>query len=857
MTSKRDVQLVRLACKWRWLTAEQGEDCLALERKLGSRHTIEEIIRRRGYLDDDALETLSSAADQATGRRRPLFGRAESPPPRAASRPVPMVRSEQTVVRALNLIAPPPASVRPSRRPRPAEAGPAAPSGLPRDARRAPAPRPEPIPERAPTPAPDPWSEPDPRDATRIEPLPERLRGLGAAVPQVSGIHDSVPEPVRPGRAPVASPPAEVTRFEPLPWFAQNAGSVIEEPPLPESSRVVRRPEGLQDLDEDDEPEPFEATRYDAPDSRLPSLDGMASAERTVLAALPAELLARLRGPELPEGERYTDDLHPVVPSEAMEHTRSQDGTDPGRLNLARPTPRVPSSVAPLARAPSPYRVPDVEFDIDVEAVETLLGLEGEGVANPGLAALLEGVEPLVGAGPTEEPTEDGTEGLSLLLEDGLAEALLGPFGPYQLERIVARGQASVIYAGRDLESAGRVAVKVLAKSPSENQAFISARGGALIAAAGISSPYVVRILDVGRVDARHYVAMEFVEGWSLADKLTFEDPPSASRAFAWASQIAIALRAARRAGVSHGDLRPDRVLIDAADRARLTGFGFAPLVSSGEDRTAPPEGRAETPAADAYGLGLILKAALTEGLPEAELPASLPGAARLLVQALLDPDPAVRPQDFGALSETLSEYAAGLERAPAPMEAAARPGLKAVGLRAGGLAVGLLVLTVGLFVAVGTLGLESSHVAQVVLHSALAGMLGLGVATVLVATLDLIRRGELPLPQSTQWLVQVAEGAAAFGALAGVVAPIIGPPARMNLLLAVLGVGVLFSALFGVMLRRAVAKARPDRGVGRILAVLSDPWLLKWQALHGPALTTVTFLATARFALLAYFAAS
>ncbi|MCA9556425.1 MAG: hypothetical protein KC933_40750, partial [Myxococcales bacterium] len=93
MTSKRDVQLVRLACKWRWLTAEEGEDCLALSHRLGATVAMEEIIRRRGYLDADALRTLGDAADRATAHRRA--------PRTAGVAP----RGEQTVVRAVDFEA--------------------------------------------------------------------------------------------------------------------------------------------------------------------------------------------------------------------------------------------------------------------------------------------------------------------------------------------------------------------------------------------------------------------------------------------------------------------------------------------------------------------------------------------------------------------------------------------------------------------------------------------------------------------------------------------------------------------------------------------------------------------------------
>lgn len=833
MTSKRDVQLVRLACRWRWLTAEQGEDCLALERKLGSKHSIEQIIRRRGYLDDEALDTLSAAADKAVGRRRPLFGRAATEAAPAAPKPEP-VRREQTVIRSLSLIAPPQVSARPSRRPRPAAAG-AAPSGLPRDARRA---QGRPAPPSVATP---------PRAAT---PPASPQRPLGSAIPQVSAEAppaDEADAHRRPWAAP-EGPPPEVTRFEPVPWFNEDAGSVIEEPPLPESSRVGPAPQPPPVTRFDEAPS-FEA----APEPELPSPpepppETFASTEHTIVAPLPEALLRALRGDDGPAAsvtvERGTEDLPEIVPRQSMEHsvsTAAQELRSPVSVDGYEP------AQPELHSGPAAPQGADLDFDVDF--VETLL--------EPDEAPLVAGVEPLFEEEAVEEPTEDGHEGLSLLLEEGRAEELLGTFGPYELERIVARGQQSVVYAGRDNESGARVALKVLANDAAANQAFITARGGALIAAASIASPYVVRILDVGRVDARHYVAMEFVEGWSLADKLAFDEPPPPSMAFAWASQVALALRAARKAGVNHRDVRPDRVLIDALGRARLTGFGFAPLSQSAHDPHAPPEGRADTPAVDAYGLGLILKAALTGGLPDNPISEAVPGAARMLVEALLDADPSVRPQDFGALSETLSEYAAGLERAPIPELEVVRPKLGPVLARSFAMALVLLALTVAGALGLSSFAMQGLPVAQVVLHSALAGMMGLTVATLLLATLDLIRRGELPLPQSTQWLVQVAEGAAALGGLAAVLTAVIGPPAGMNLLLAAAGVVVVFSALFGVTLRRAVAHARPDRGVGRILAVLSDPWLLKWQALHGPGITAVTFMATARFALLAYFAAS
>jgi hypothetical protein len=78
---KRDLQLVRLAVRRKWLTAEEGEDCLFLKRKLGEKYTIEEVIRKRGYLDDAALGELAEATSHLTRRRPVAPGRGAAPAP--------------------------------------------------------------------------------------------------------------------------------------------------------------------------------------------------------------------------------------------------------------------------------------------------------------------------------------------------------------------------------------------------------------------------------------------------------------------------------------------------------------------------------------------------------------------------------------------------------------------------------------------------------------------------------------------------------------------------------------------------------------------------------------------------------
>ena len=111
--------------------------------------------------------------------------------------------------------------------------------------------------------------------------------------------------------------------------------------------------------------------------------------------------------------------------------------------------------------------------------------------------------------------------------------------------------------------------------------------------------------------------------------------------------------------------------------------------------------------------------------------------------------------------------------------------------------------------------------------------------------------------PGSTAWLVLMKEAVGSIGASCLVASSAMGPPAAMNMVVLVVAVLALSSWLYGMLLRRHVARQRLDRGVGHVLAVLGDPRLHHWRMIHAPLLTVLAFLSITRFALLAYFHAN
>jgi hypothetical protein len=165
----------------------------------------------------------------------------------------------------------------------------------------------------------------------------------------------------------------------------------------------------------------------------------------------------------------------------------------------------------------------------------------------------------------------------------------------YRLESALGEGGMGVVYAAFDPDLERRVAVKVLrtaedAGDEARQRLLREAR-----AMARLTHPNVVTVHEVGTANRRDYVAMELIEGETLADwlrvaKRTVDEIVSA---FVAAGR---GLAAAHAAGLVHRDFKPHNVLRRRDGRICVTDFGLARGVEAAAavDRTALPCGSAE-----------------------------------------------------------------------------------------------------------------------------------------------------------------------------------------------------------------------------------------------------------------------
>lgn len=148
--------------------------------------------------------------------------------------------------------------------------------------------------------------------------------------------------------------------------------------------------------------------------------------------------------------------------------------------------------------------------------------------------------------------------------------------GRYVILDVVGEGGMGIVYAAYDPELDRKLALKLLRTASSERRA--ERRRLRLIreaqAMARLSHANVITVHDVGTIDDQVFVAMEFIEGYSLAEWIRMDhDWRRVVDVFVQAGE---GLAAAHAAGLVHRDFKPDNVMLTAEHRAVVTDFGLA-----------------------------------------------------------------------------------------------------------------------------------------------------------------------------------------------------------------------------------------------------------------------------------------
>lgn len=254
----------------------------------------------------------------------------------------------------------------------------------------------------------------------------------------------------------------------------------------------------------------------------------------------------------------------------------------------------------------------------------------------------------------------------------------------YEILRPLGSGGMSEVYLARQIGLGQRVAIKILNERHASDVVFVKRFFREAKAVASLTHPNTIKIYDYGQTkQGQAYIAMEYVEGQTLANLLKAEKVLSCERAVHILAQICDSLSEAHNKGIIHRDLKPDNIYLQKTpgdpDFVKVLDFGIAKLIDDDQTRLtrtgaicgtpqymSPEQVQSQnlTPQSDIYALGLILfemlagKPVFQDESPVglmfkhvSEDPPSLPietgDSERIgnIIRASLQKDPKKRPQ--------------------------------------------------------------------------------------------------------------------------------------------------------------------------------------------------------------------
>jgi beta-lactam-binding protein with PASTA domain len=276
----------------------------------------------------------------------------------------------------------------------------------------------------------------------------------------------------------------------------------------------------------------------------------------------------------------------------------------------------------------------------------------------------------------------------------------------YDIVRTLGSGGMGQVYLAHDRTLGRDVALKVLRSQYANDRESAERFKREALSAARLSHPSIVQVYDRGDTEeGSSYIAMEYVPGGTLKERIVEDGPLDSRLAASYGYQVAEALGAAHAKGIVHRDIKPQNVLITAPGQAKVADFGIARAASAaGDSHTQTgtvmgtagymsPEqalGLPATPKSDLYSLGIVLYEAVTGELPftaenpiavsmkhvnevprpPRDLNPAVPESMNAIVMKLLSKDPEDRYPDADALAEDLWRARRGLPAEVGPREA-------------------------------------------------------------------------------------------------------------------------------------------------------------------------------------------
>ncbi len=262
--------------------------------------------------------------------------------------------------------------------------------------------------------------------------------------------------------------------------------------------------------------------------------------------------------------------------------------------------------------------------------------------------------------------------------------------GDFQILRKLGTGAMGAVYLARQRSQQRLVALKVLSRALSERRTYVQRFDREAEVMARLDHPHIVKLYGIGEEQGLHYLAMEYVDGWTLTTLLDRRGGHlGVADALHLILRCADALSHAHGLGIIHRDIKPSNIMVSQLGQVKLADLGLARPVETDLSLTesglglgtphymAPEQARSAKradPRSDIYSLGSVFYRMLTGALPFEEDSAvelllakeqgifptarrrnsDVPPRLDLMVDKMLAADPRYRYQNCAELTRDL-----------------------------------------------------------------------------------------------------------------------------------------------------------------------------------------------------------